>query len=173
MAKRSTTDWAVLACLGEGAAHGFRLAGVFGGRQDLGFIWRIARPQVYRALEYLSADRLIAAVRQEEGEAGPSRTVFALTQAGRAELEHWLQAPVWHLRDGRSELLLKLAFLRRRGLPTRGLLVAQLEIFADAERRYRAQLDGAEGLERIALEWRLSVATAAVAFVRGQLEDAN
>ena len=46
---------------------------------------------------------------------GPQRTVYAATAEGRGAADRWLYAPVEHIRQIRSELLLKLALLDRAG----------------------------------------------------------
>lgn len=161
----STGDWAVLAFLAEGEAHGFRLAGVFGAEGELGQIWRIQRPQVYRALEYLVAENLIRPTRQEEGDAGPPRTVYEATKEGRRAVKRWLGTPVAHLREGRSDLLLKLAFLTRSGTSPRPLLRAQKKVFAEMLKKLEARLETAEGIGRMVLLWRAENARSALNFL--------
>jgi DNA-binding PadR family transcriptional regulator len=77
----STSDWAFLAVLYEAPTHGFRLAGLFASDGELGFIWTIQRPQIYRTLEHLEKSGLAVSVRQEESEAGPPRTVYQPNRA--------------------------------------------------------------------------------------------
>jgi len=161
----STSDWAVLAFLAEGEAHGFRLASVFGPEGELGQIWKIQRPQVYRALEYLVAEDLIRSTRQEEGDAGPPRTVYEVTHEGQAAVKEWLRTPVAHLREGRSDLLLKLAFLTRSGANSRPLLKAQKKVFAQVLKSLEARLETAEGVDRIVLLWRVENARSALNFI--------
>jgi hypothetical protein len=61
----------------------------------------------YRSLDQLAARGFIQPIRSERGIAGGNRTILAATRTGRAQLRKWLQTPVPHLRDLRSELLLK------------------------------------------------------------------
>ncbi len=162
----STSDWAVLAFLTEGEAHGFRLAGVFGPEGELGQIWKIQRPQVYRALEYLAAENLIRPTRQEEGDAGPPRTLYTVTAAGQVAVREWLRTPVAHLREGRSELLLKLAFLARSGASPRLLLKAQKKVFAAVLESLEARLEVSADIERMVLLWRVENARSALNFIQ-------
>ena len=52
------------------------------------------------------------------------------TAAGRRVADRWLEAPVEHLRDVRTELLVKLFLRQRAGLDNEALLAAQQDAFA-------------------------------------------
>ena len=69
------------------------------------------------------------------------------------------------MRDARSELMLKLLFLDRRGADPDALLDAQRERFLEHERELRATLDDAEGFARTLALWRVENTSAAVRFV--------
>lgn len=161
----SLTDHAVLAALGEGPAHGFRLAALFAKRGELGTIWTVQRPQVYRALERLELQGLAHTTGHEPGEGGPPRLLYALTRAGKETLTFWLETPVTHLRDARSELLLKLVFLERQQRDAAPLVREQIDHFRTVQRDYDARLEGATGAERMALHWRLEAVGAALRFL--------
>ncbi len=163
--KLSLSDLAVLAALGEGPAHGFRLAALFAKDGDLGTIWTVQRPQVYRALEHLEHRGLARTVGYEPGEGGPPRLLYVLTEAGEHTLASWLRTPVMHLRDTRSELLLKLSFTKRQQGDTHPLVQAQLAHFRSVQRDYETRLEVARGAERLALEWRVEVVRAALRFL--------
>ncbi|MCL6567669.1 MAG: PadR family transcriptional regulator [Meiothermus silvanus] len=169
----STSDWAVLAALAEGESHGFQIASLFAAGGGLGEIWKIQRPQVYRALEHLTEAGLAQAVRQEPGLSGPQRTVFALTPAGRKAVRAWLYAPVTRLRLGRSDLRLKLAFLFRSGADWKPLLLAQREHYQKALDTLEAQEPQEKGVGRIALLWRLENARAGLRFVERLLAEGS
>lgn len=165
LSKLSTTDWAVLAALAEGEAHGFQIAGFFSGEGELGGIWKVQRPQVYRALEHLTQAGLARAVRQEAGVSGPQRTVFALTPSGKRAVRAWLRTPVSRLRLARSELRLKLAFLLRSNADWEPLLLAQREEYRRALASFEALAAQETGIRRMALLWRLESAQAGLRFV--------
>jgi DNA-binding PadR family transcriptional regulator len=165
----SVSDWAVLALLAEQPAHGFYLVTHFGKSGELGVVWTIQRPQVYRALEHLQTRELITPLREESGDAGPPRTVFEVTECGEAALAQWLSTPVKHLRDARSALLLKLIFLRRAGRDTTALLTAQREVLKELKERLEAHLLQAEGSVSLTLQWRLEMTLAALNFIEQQL----
>jgi len=115
MTELSLTEYAVLGVLAGGPSHGFALAKELTSRAELGRIYTVRRPLVYRALDRLVDARLAEAMHIEESEAGPNRTVVRLTRRGRAKLRRWLEQPVDHVRDIRIEFLLKLALLQRTG----------------------------------------------------------
>lgn len=152
--------------MGEGETHGFKLAAVFAKGGELGPLWTIQRPQVYRALDHLERRAFVTAVRTEQSGSGSPRTLYALTELGERELAAWFQRPVEHLREVRSELLLKLIFLERQGLPAEPLVTTQTQRFSDVLQRYESSLAQAEGAERTALEWRTEMARAALSFLQ-------
>src|SRR5262245_29519827 len=100
-------DWVVLGLLAEHEQHGFAISRELGEDGSLGRTWTVRRSLVYRAIDHLLALGLIEPVRTEDGDHGPRRTVMRPTRRGRARLRAWLQTPVEHLRDVRSELLVK------------------------------------------------------------------
>ncbi len=161
----STTDWAVLAALLEKPSHGFRIAALFAPSGELGDIWRIQRTQVYRALEHLEALGLVEAVRREEGQAGPPRTLFALTRMGQTTALRWLSSPVVRLRFGRSDLRLKIAFLLRLGLELKPLLEAQKAVFTQILEDLQIQAQDAWGIPLVSVLWRLEMARAGLGFI--------
>jgi hypothetical protein len=55
-----------------------------------------------------------------------------VTAAGARRVAAWLDEPVARVRDARSELMLKLLFLDRRGVDPGRLLDAQRERFPEA-----------------------------------------
>ncbi len=128
----SLGEWAVLACLVERPRHGYDIAAELAPSAELGAVWRVTRPLVYRALDRLEALGLIEARHTEAGEGGPPRVVYGPRPAGRARLGGWLAEPVDHLRDVRGALLLKLVVAGRLGADTGPLVAAQRARFADA-----------------------------------------
>ena len=156
----SLSDRGVAALLAERPTHGFEVAGVFGKDGPLGIVWTIQRQQVYRALRHLVAEGLAEPVREEESHRGPARTVYALTELGATEVEAWLLAPVGRLRSVRHELLLKLAFLERRGRDPAPLVREQRRIAVEMVRQCALRLEEVEAEERIVLAWRLESARA-------------
>lgn len=164
----STGEWAVLALLAEKPSHGFALAKALAPGGSIGRVWTLPRPLVYRALEVLEAGALIGRERTEEGR-GPRRTVFTVTPYGRDLVAAWLQAPVEHVRDARSLLMLKLLFLHRAGIDPRGLLHAQRVRLGEMERSLEERSRATEGFDRTLVLWRLESTRALVRFIDAML----
>ncbi len=158
----SLNEWAVLGVLVESPRHGYDVAAELRAGTPLGEVWRVGRPLVYRALDRLDALGLVEPRRHEPGDAGPPRTVHGPTRKGRAWLRRWLATPVAHLRDIRSELLLKLVLADRLGVDRGPLLAAQRQALADpvADRTTRRP----PARDPVAL-WRHHAALAAAAFL--------
>ena len=120
----SLADHAVLALLAERPRHGWAIVRELAPDGELGRVWTLSRPLAYRAMDDLEARRLARTTGTEPGQ-GPRRVIFAPTAAGRREVEQWLASPVEHLRDVRTELLLKLLFYQRSGRDPRPLVREQ------------------------------------------------
>ena len=91
---------------------------------ELGRIWSLTRPLGYRAIDGLVEKGLVSRRGHTPGQ-GRERVLLAPTAEGRRVCRGWLDTPVQHVRDVRTELLMKLALRERAGLETRPLLVAQ------------------------------------------------
>src|SRR3954469_19845307 len=101
------TEWVVLAVAAEGTTHGFDIARELDERGDLGRIWTVKRPLVYRAIDSLARAGLVSGAGTEEGGRGPQRRLLQVTPIGRRAVTKWLGEPVVHVREVRTELLLK------------------------------------------------------------------
>jgi DNA-binding PadR family transcriptional regulator len=162
-------EWSVLALVNEGATHGFAVARAMAPDGDVGRIWSLRRPLVYRAIETLSERELIRPAGTEASRAGPQRTLLEPTALGRRELDRWLGEPVAHVRDARSLLLLKLLFMARRDEDASALLSAQRARFSELAERLSVQTEQAEGFDRALALWRVENTTAALRFVETML----
>ncbi len=136
----STAEWAVLALVDEGPTHGFAIARSMAPGGDVGRIWAMRRPLVYRTLEVLEGRELTRRAGTEASTAGPQRTLLETTDDGARRVAQWLAEPVEHVRDARSELMLKLLFLDRRNADPGALLAAQRERFSAHEQQLRETL---------------------------------
>lgn len=157
-------EWTVLAVVRERPAHGFAIAALTARGGDLGRVWQMPRPVIYRALSRLEAAGLVTPGDVESG-GGPPRTVYAITDAGRDAVDDWLAQPVLHVRDLRSHLLMKLALLDRRGLPAAALVTAQRAALEPVLAAIAAERARAEGFEAVLLSWRHGNIAAAVRFL--------
>jgi DNA-binding PadR family transcriptional regulator len=120
----SLGEQAVLALLAEQPRHGWAIVLELAREGDVGRVWRLSRALAYRAMDTLTTRRLVRATGTEPG-GGPRRTILTATAAGRRESARWLSSPVEHIRDVRTELLLKLVLSQRAGLDPRPLIRAQ------------------------------------------------
>jgi DNA-binding PadR family transcriptional regulator len=159
-------EWAVLGVVAEGPTHGFAVAQTLGPDGPLGRIWTLPRPVVYQVLKKLQQLGYITARGTEAGSRGPVRTVVATTPAGRTALRRWLREPVDHVRDVRSLLLLKLAFIDRAGRDPKPLAQAQRSrLTAQLEALEQAR-DAAAGFDQVILEWRIASSRATEDFLQ-------
>lgn len=161
----SLTEWLVLCLVAEGETHGFAIASVTGSKDGLAAVWRLRRPIVYRALQRLRGLGLVAEAGVESTSRGPDRTLMRATPAGTEAVRWWLAQPVGHVRDVRSELMVKLALLDRVGADASGLVAAQREVVEPIARALRDRRDRADGFDRTLAGWRYEIAVATLAFL--------
>lgn len=118
-------EWACLGILYQGPSHGFAVAARLKPEGDVGRVWSLSRPLTYRSIDQLVAAGLVVPVGEERGLAGGNRTILAATRRGRARFRRWSATPTEHLRDLRSELLLKLVLAEQCGIDVTAMLTAQ------------------------------------------------
>jgi PadR family transcriptional regulator AphA len=169
----SAGEWAVLALLREAPAHGFALARAMAPGGEVGQVWAVRRPLVYRALETLEQRELIRPAGTVPSQSGPQRTILEVTPAGARALSEWLRRPVSHVRDARSLLMLKLLFLSRKGADATPLLTAQRAEFDAHAETLAAALEQTDDFDRTLLLWRLHTTTAALRFTETLLAERN
>jgi DNA-binding PadR family transcriptional regulator len=116
----------LLALLERGPRYGARLRTEFETRT--GSTWPLNIGQVYTTLGRLERDGLV--VQQGADEAG--HVLYALTDAGRAELRAWFARPVKRTNVPRDELAIKLAMAV--GVPG-----ADVRAIVEAQRRYLSE----------------------------------
>jgi DNA-binding PadR family transcriptional regulator len=162
--KLSLAEWIVLALIAEGPRHGFAVASLTAETGDIGRVWHVPRPIVYRAADRLVGLALLRIDGTEQGR-GPQRSILATTKAGAAAVPAWLHSPVTHVRDGRSELLVKLALLSRAGDSAGGLITAQREVFTQIEATLLRQQDGRSGFDWVLTTWRIEGVRSALRFL--------
>lgn len=160
--RMSVTEFAVLGVLAEGPSHGFAVSKLLNHEANLGRVFTVRRPLVYRALDRLVETGHAEAVSTEKGDAGPNRVIHRITPQGRRRLRRWLGQPVSHVRDLRIEFLLKLALLRRAGKSPVSLIRDQRAALSST----LTALDdpGADPEDHVEL-WRRHSAAAAAAYL--------
>lgn len=156
-----------LACLGilyPEPTHGFAIAArLKPGAGDVGRVWSLSRALTYRCLDQLAVRGFIHPVGEEPGIAGGNRTILAATRSGRAQLRQWLATPVVHLRDFRSELLLKLIVAEICEIDIAKMLELQRSHIATMADAITEQIDE-QPADVVAL-WRSEFSNAALRFL--------
>ena len=155
-----------LVCLGlvdQGVDHGWAIGSLLAVDGELGRIWSLSRPLTYRAIDQLDHKGLLR--REGHQGQGRERTTLSLTPDGQRTVRAWLDQPVGHVRDVRTELLLKLVLRRRQGLTLEPLLQAQQRQF---ERHFDALTIAGPASDPVDL-WRRESARAVRRFLDAAL----
>ena len=117
-----TVPLTLLGLLERGPSHGYDL------KRDYDAFFGRGRPlrysQVYATLSRLARDGKAVAGPAEK-EAGPERRRYVITEAGIADVEHWLTEPVAPEPDLQSELFAKVVLALMLGRPAVSYLDAQ------------------------------------------------
>ena len=157
----SVTEYAVLGLLAEGPSHGFALSKHLAANTEVGRVFTVRRPLVYRALDRL-VDGGLAEPVGTENESEPTRLVHRATSRVLDRLRSWLNEPVEHVRDLRIEFLLKLTLLERAGVSPLTLVSAQLDALNST---LSALDDSTAGAVDHVEAWRRHNAAAATSFL--------
>jgi len=160
----SLAEWVVLTVIGERPTHGFTVSVLTEHDGELGRIWHIPRPAIYRAISRVESAGLITPESVEPGR-GPQRTIYSITPTGREAVDVWLGTPVSHVRDVRSHLLMKLALLDRAGREPGELLTRQRAVLEPIVAAIRAEAGEGKGFDATLLAWRRASADAALSFI--------
>ena len=161
----SLAEWIVLSLVEEHPTHGFAVAALTAKEGEVGRAWHLPRPIVYRCLDHLTELNLVRVESTEAGNRGPRRSVLTTTRAGRSATTAWLRQPVAHVRDMRSELLVKLALSLRRGLPSAPLIAAQRAALAPVQEALERQHRAETGFGQILASWRVENIRAVMRFL--------
>lgn len=101
---------AILGLLADRPLHGYELKAAY--EEHVVPNSQLNYGQVYTTLERLARDALVAHELVSQTER-PDKKVYALTPAGRAELDHWLATPSHPDLDLRNQTFVKLILSRR------------------------------------------------------------
>ncbi|WP_112241975.1 PadR family transcriptional regulator [Kribbella monticola] len=139
----------LLALLRTEAKYGYQLRGEF--EAATGATWPLNIGQVYTTLTRLERDGLVAAA-PGEGD-GDGRSMYEITDAGRAELTNWFETPVTRESRPRDELAIKLAL---------ALAVPGVNVTAVVHRQRTSTMQALQELTRLKrqsadgeISWRL------------------
>ncbi|MSO14747.1 MAG: PadR family transcriptional regulator [Ilumatobacteraceae bacterium] len=118
----------VLALVVHTPRHGWAIHEQLSPIGDVGRAWTLSRQLVYRAIDTLVEDGLVKRATPKDG-GGGDKVIISPTAAGKRIAMKWLDCPVSHLRDVRTELVLKVMLREKLELPLAPFLTLQHEIF--------------------------------------------
>jgi DNA-binding PadR family transcriptional regulator len=131
---------ALLSLLADGESYGYELKSAF--ERRAGPQWGALNiGHLYQVLDRLKRDGLVEVVRAEPQPRRPDRLIYAITPAGREELERWLGAPSPPAAGYRDDLYLKLVA---------GAAVGESELLAVVRRERQALMGELHALRELA-----------------------
>ncbi len=163
---RNPAEYLILGVLADKPLHGYDLYQYL--EQNLSLIWILGRSQTYALLSRMEQAGLVAHKRQTQ-ENRPDRKIFSPTPAGRKIFNHWVKAPVEHIRDLRLEFLAKIHFLEKGDRKwMEKLIEGQQVVCREALSRMEERKHSASsGMERLTYDFRQSQAKAALDWLQG------
>lgn len=133
---------AVLSLLSDRPSHGYELKSAF--EQAVGPQWGpLNIGHLYQVLDRLSREGMVTSTRVPQ-EARPDRVVYAITDAGAAELRAWMSEPSRRTAGFRDDFILKMVAAARTGdsglieqvvTRQRGFLLSELRSLHDRRRQ--------------------------------------
>ncbi len=108
--------------------HGWAIHQELSPNSDIGHAWSLSRQLVYRAIDTLVEDGLVKRATPKDG-GGADKVIISPTAVGKRAALQWLDSPVTHLRDVRTELVLKVMLREKMNLPLAPFLASQHEVF--------------------------------------------
>ncbi len=118
-----------LALVSDRDTHGWAIVKLLAADGEVGRVWTLSRALTYRAIDGLVTKGMIT---RDTDPTHPKndRATLTATELGRETNGAWLDRPVEHLRDVRTELLVKVTLRSRAAMNNAALLAAQQELFA-------------------------------------------
>jgi DNA-binding PadR family transcriptional regulator len=143
---------ALLALLDAGPTHGFdlkhRYDTLLGQERELKF------GQVYATLQRLQRDGLATEVGIKPGD-GPDRRLYAITDRGVSELDHWLETPeVAGTRP--AEVFTRVILALACGRPAAQVLDAHRRVYLDRMRSLTARRHAGDAIDRLAGDYEIA-----------------
>jgi DNA-binding PadR family transcriptional regulator len=165
-----STAFVMLGLLARGPRHGYELKREHDAR--LPGARPVAYGQVYATLTRLIRDGLIREAHQEQ-DAGPERTAYALTEAGRTALSQWLSTVEEPAPFVQSTLMAKVAvalLCSGDAREARRYLAAQRAAHLERMRALTATKKGGSIAEVVAADYALSHLDADIRWMQTTLE---
>ncbi|MBU3703531.1 MAG: hypothetical protein FGM42_04060 [Ilumatobacteraceae bacterium] len=103
-----------LVLIARGVGHGYDVARHFAPSGSLGSVLTLSRPVVYRAIKTLEAKGLVVSS-ESVGVRGQLKWTLTCTPQGRRSALSWLNSPVEHLREMRTDFLLRYLLMQSGG----------------------------------------------------------
>jgi DNA-binding PadR family transcriptional regulator len=119
----------VLALIVDQPRHGWAIQEELAPHGPIGRAWTLSRQLVYRAIDTLESDGLVKRAKPKDG-GGGDKVVISPTAKGKSHAQKWLDEPVAHLRDVRTELVVKMMLRDRAELSSKTFLARQQQTFA-------------------------------------------
>ena len=118
-----------LALIADRDTHGWAIVKLLAPEGEIGRVWSLSRALTYRAIDGLVTKAMVT---RDTSSSQPKtdRATLIVTEIGRSENIEWLDRPVEHLRDVRTELLVKITLRTRARMNNGTLLAAQQHTFA-------------------------------------------
>jgi DNA-binding PadR family transcriptional regulator len=107
MKNTTSTEFVILGALMTGSKHGYELMQFLSSALEPA--WRVSTSQLYLLLKRLERGGMIHSSLKNQ-KTRPSKRVYGLSNKGKQGFVEWLQTPVEHIRDFRTEFLTKLFF---------------------------------------------------------------
>jgi DNA-binding PadR family transcriptional regulator len=170
----SLTEWVVLCLIAEEPRHGFAVWSLLRPTGEVGAVWTVRRPLVYRALDRLGALHFVETIGAETSPLGPPRVKLRATPQAALDARRWLSEPVDHVRDVRASLLVKVVLLRRAGQDATPLLQAQRERLRPIVESLAARSErSSEETAALVAAWRYRVAEAVDRLLQDLIEQGS
>jgi DNA-binding PadR family transcriptional regulator len=118
----------VLALVLHTPRHGWAIHEELAANGEIGRAWTLSRQLVYRAIDTLVEDGLVKRATPKDG-GGADKVVISATASGKRATTKWLDAPVTHLRDVRTELVVKIMLRERFSLSLTPFIDSQRTVF--------------------------------------------
>lgn len=181
MAKRKVSNLlalAVLSLLTERPMHPYEMLGVMR-RRELATVIKMNQSSLYSVIEALQREGFIVPTETQREGRYPERTVYATTEAGRAELLDWLRSLLRRPEGEYTAFAAALAFLGNLPPTEAAMLLAEYAgTLLEQISRTQAILEEGDhlGVDRLFLieeSYTLTIQTAKLTFVRQLIQEIN
>lgn len=163
---RNPADYPVLGILFGGRIHGYEMCRRL--EEGIGSVWRLKKSQIYGILAKLEREGLV--IHERVGQDNlPAKNIFSVTTEGREVFQEWLDQPVYHIRNMRTEFLAKFWFAGNV-LPDRKRVLIERQLGVCSEKaRVLEQIKDTCGnpIEVMSIDFRVMVVRTTVAWLEG------